>query len=171
MSTLISEYAQEVLLLSHLDLCYNNLQRILTDPKLYYITLPSVFFGASPIGKRTVYLGDLLQLWRSGSPWFYQTDSVIHLTEGWSRGAKKQRPTPQGVYVLQCTGSALSGANSSLVWDIEEKTLLKIMLPSMFSLLTALQHVVLNRPMSVSIEKGESVLGSIAELIHYLENE
>lgn len=140
-------YAQELLLFSHLDLCYNNLERILSEPKFYYIQFQHIFFGASPIGKRTVYLGDLLQLWINGSIWFYHADIVVHLTEGWSRGAKKQRAIPKGVYVLHCTGSALSGINSSLVWDIEQQQLLKIMLPSMFGLLTALEQVALKRPL------------------------
>lgn len=165
----ISEcYPQEHVLMQHLDLIYHHLNTILNTPKFYYMQLPHVYFGATPIGKRKVYLGDVLQLWQNSTLWHYTALEVVELSEGWSRGAKKNRANPCGMYILNCVGSALSGSNSALAWDRQQKCLLKIMLPTVGGVFKALEAIKPQRAPNPSTD--EAIPKDILILIEQLKS-
>ena len=151
----------------HLDLVLQHQKLILSQPEFYYFHLAPWYIGATPIGQKQLYLGDLIYFWEKNPIWFNRQPEVVELIDGWSRGRKKLRPNTQGIRVVQCTGSALSGANSALGWDEATKTLIKFSSPSVFALLKQLDDLKLIRPQRPLMQY--QVITSVDDLIQQLK--
>ena len=160
-------YEQEIVLVQNLESIYKHLKLILNHPDFYYIELPHIYFGASPIGKRKVYLGDILQLWQRSAHWYNRQHTRLELVDGWSRGRKTECSNAQGFYVLNSVGSALSGSNNTLAWDFAQQKMIRVMLPSMFVLLKDLEGISSYRPVKpVSEFKSDVGINDLIQHLH-----
>ena len=141
----------------HLDQILLNTSRILNHPQLYFFQLPTWFVGAAPVGKYTVYLGDLLILWQSSSIWLYHQEQVTLLLDGWSRGRKGIWQNKKGIRLVNVAGSALSGANSALGWDIAEQCWIKFSSPTVFGAVKSLREQITLRPLKSPMMSPKTV--------------
>lgn len=155
---------QTQIFFANLDQILLNQLRILSDPNLYYFYLESWYVGAAPVAQHKVYLGDLMILWQSSPTWLNQQAEVILLLDGWSRGRKGIWENKKGLYLISLSGSALSGANSALAWDLVGKKFIKFTSPTVFGALKSLNEKVPLRPP----KKDLSIPKSVGDLLIYL---
>lgn len=161
----VTDYQQEIQFFQNLKVILKHQNQILSKPNLYYFHLPSWYVGAAPVGKLTVYLGDLLMLWQNEAIWLNRQVEVTELTDGHSKGRKKLRANLQGLRVINVSGSALSGSNSALAWDEATQCLIKFISPSVFALYASAQQQQVSRP-----AKGDlQAVSDVDELLTYLD--
>lgn len=158
-------YPEMVFFFENLDVIQQHRDRILNDATLYYFHLEPWYVGASPVGKTTAYLGDLLILWETSPAWFNRLPEITWLLDGFSRGRRQQRNNPIGLRLVHVAGSALSGANSALAWDEAEQCLIKFTAPTVFGTLKSLREHVPHRPPQV-IEGIPQTVDALLQRLH-----
>lgn len=103
-----------------------NYLSFIQDPKHYFTPVEHAYIDAWPTAKRSLVLGDLLQLWFS-EKWLCHTH-IQGLFDVYTQ--KHVSVLSQDVYIYQITGNILTGANRSKAWSVKQQSRLDISLDS-----------------------------------------
>lgn len=94
-----------------------NYLSLIHDPTHYFTPVEDAYIEAWPAAKKSLVLGDLLQLWFS-EKWLLN-DSIQKLFDVQSK--KRISVLSQDVYVYQITGNLLTGSNQSKAWSLKKQ--------------------------------------------------
>lgn len=100
---------------SNLAFYKENYLNILNTPDTYFTEVEGAFVDLFPFKKQHLFLGDLLQLWFS-EKW---SDDVTpsHRIEEYLAAQDIRDYASKHVYIYSIKGNAVTGVNTSQVWD------------------------------------------------------
>ena len=103
---------------SNIEFYQENYLSILNHPDQYFTKVHEAYIQVWPFAKKSLYLGDLLQLWFA-EKWFIQSEHTHFLQNLIFEQPQNTRPD---LYLYQLQGNALTGINHSHAWSFRSKS-------------------------------------------------
>lgn len=100
---------------SNLEFYKENYLNILNSPDTYFTEVDGAFVDLFPFKQQHLFLGDLLQLWFS-EKWSDDVTSS-HRIEEYLAAQDIKDYASKHVYIYSIKGNAVTGLNTSQVWD------------------------------------------------------
>ena len=141
---------------SQLAYYQENYLQIIADPAQYYIPVKDAHITLWPLAQKSLYLGDLLQLWFA-EKWLVETERQFSFEVFLNADYLKEQS--KELYIYAISGNLLTGTNQSKAWQASTAQIQDVELANVSKHYFEFQG--LSRPQIACVQAGQ-MKGNIA---------